>query len=206
MPSSIAGPKPILASGRSRRTAVASTCAAECRNTPSASGSRSVRTRNAPPFRSGVMRSWISPSTDTATAAPSRRSPMDRTTSAGRVPAGTLRVAPSGSTRVSSSMSRAAGRSIMYDVGVERSGRSADQRREQARVLEVQHHAGNDRETDDDPQNDLPVRDGWFGLGDLGLRPNLARGTHLQAVFWGRRAAFFLHRFAKLSFVSYPCG
>jgi hypothetical protein len=28
----------------------------------------------------------------------------------------------------------------------------------------------------------------------------------VRAVFWGRRAAFFLHRFAKLSLVSYPCG
>jgi hypothetical protein len=94
----------------------------------------------------------------------------------------------------------------MLDVGVERWGESAQQRREQVRVLEVRHHAHDDREADDDPEHDPPIRDGRVGLGDLGLGPKLARGTHVRAVFWGRRAAFFLHRFAKLSLVSYPCG
>ena len=65
---------------------------AEWRSTSSARGSCSVSTRNAPPVRSGVMRSWISPSTSTAIAACSSRSPIERTTSRASVPAGTSRV------------------------------------------------------------------------------------------------------------------
>ena len=53
------GPKPIFASGRSRRTAVARRCAAEWRSTSSAVASFSVSTRKAPLARSGVTRSWI---------------------------------------------------------------------------------------------------------------------------------------------------
>src|ERR1035437_6749790 len=49
----MAGPKPIFASGRRRRTAVASTCAPEWRSTWSARGSLSVITTNFPTFGGG---------------------------------------------------------------------------------------------------------------------------------------------------------
>src|SRR5262245_59771213 len=71
--------------------------AAEGRRTSIDFVSRSVSTRNDPLFRSGVTRSWISPFTSTATAACRSRSPMDLTTSDGRVPDATLRSEPSGS-------------------------------------------------------------------------------------------------------------
>src|SRR4051812_3701748 len=104
------------------------------------------------------MRSWISPSTDTATAAMSRRSPIVRTTSAGSVPAGTVRVAPSGSTRVSSEPAAAeaeSGRSIMLRWNGWTSG---DEWLEQPGVDEVQHEPGDDGRGDQAPHQGAPDR------------------------------------------------
>src|SRR4051812_4113786 len=106
------GPKASLTPGNSRITARAMTWAQECRNTSSASLSRSVSTANDASLLVATIsrsRSVTTPSTLAATAAWARRLPIDSATSRGRVPGGTSREEPSGSFRVIMVRSRRSG-------------------------------------------------------------------------------------------------
>src|SRR3989441_11974163 len=96
------GPNRILAGGKSCRTAVASTCAEECRNTSSAWGCLSVRISTATPSDSGRARSRTSPFTFAASAALASPGPIALARSAAVAPEGRTFWLPSGSvTRIS---------------------------------------------------------------------------------------------------------
>src|SRR5258708_27615869 len=102
------------------------------------------------------MRSCTSPFTLTATAANRSRSPMDRTTSDGSVPTGTVRVAPSGRTRVTSACE--SGRSIM--LWASGGGASAEQRRQQPGISKVENDTGQHGDPHDHPEDGAADRHG----------------------------------------------
>src|SRR5688500_11608100 len=83
--------------GRTRRTAVASTCAAEWRSTMSASADFAVRIESVASDSIGRESSTVRPFTTAATAARASPAPIDSATSRGVVPRATSRVLPSGS-------------------------------------------------------------------------------------------------------------
>src|SRR3989441_175077 len=141
------GPNPILACGKSWRTAVASTWADEWRSTSSACGSLSVRIATFMRSGSGRARSHTCPSTRAATAALARPGPIALARSAAVAPAGNRFSLPSGSvTRISDATIG----SVRGLVG--RRGRGGGgERRQGARVAEVQRHGERDQHADRDP-------------------------------------------------------
>src|SRR5208282_4246610 len=90
------GPMPSFTSGKSSSTAAASRCAAECRKTKSASLSLAVRISSLALSVSGRERSTSSPSTRATSASLASDPEICRAISAGVVPFGTSRRAPSG--------------------------------------------------------------------------------------------------------------
>lgn len=140
------------------------------------------------------MRSWILPSTSTAIASRSNRSPIDRTTSLGNVPRATVRVAPSGSVSVISSdcvaVMTESDRSIMGVVAeTETRRRRGDaslanhgnlnmlkQWRHQPRVAEEEHDPDNQRNGDSRPEHEANDRCSLGLCGTSGVELRVGHG------------------------------
>src|SRR6266853_3473695 len=90
------GPMPSLVSGNNSSTAAANRCAVEWRYTWSASGFLVVKIRRLESDSKGRPRSHRSPLTWATRASSASRGLIERATSIGRVPAGTLWTLPSG--------------------------------------------------------------------------------------------------------------
>src|SRR3989441_9198847 len=173
------GPNPILACGKGGRTAVASTWADEWRSTSSACGSLSVRIATFMRSGSGRARSHTCPSTRAATAALARPGPIALARWAAVAPAGNRFSLPSGSvTRISDATIG----SVRGLVG--RRGRGGGgERRQGARVAEVQRHGERDQHADRDPpdhaargQNVRFVGHGRYSSGATEAGPREAGG------------------------------
>ena len=86
-------------------------------------------------------------------------------------------------------------------------GESAQQRREQVRVLEVRARRPTTIARPTTTQRMIFRYETADSVSVISVSDRNWRVGRMCGPFcWGRRAAFFLHRFAKLSFVSYPCG
>src|SRR6266581_183117 len=158
------GPKPILARGNSCRTAVASTCADECRSTSSACGSLSVTIATFAPSGSGRARSRTWPSTRTARAALASTGPIALARSAPVAPAGSRFSLPSGSvTRISAAAIGSGSRLGGPRRGRRRSSRGGGARDARGRrrqgqeappVAEVEHDQEENEEPSREPAGD----------------------------------------------------